>query len=47
MGSQTVKIEGKFAARVLDMTQHSACVAPIPAPVGKIMGPGCATVMIG
>ncbi len=46
-GSQTVKIEGKFAARVFDMTKHSACTAPIPAPVGKIMGPGCATVMIG
>ncbi|MED5373841.1 MAG: PAAR domain-containing protein [Myxococcota bacterium] len=47
MGSTTVKIEGKFAARILDMTKHAACTAPIPAPVGKIMGPGCATVMIG
>ncbi len=47
MGSMKVKIEGKFAARILDTTQHAQCVGPVPAPVGKIMGPGIATVMIG
>jgi len=47
VGSQKVKIEGKFAARVLDTTKHAQCVGPVPAPVGKIMGPGATTVMIG
>jgi len=45
--STTVKIEGKFAARILDMTKHDKCVGPVPAPTGKIIGPGCPTVMIG
>ena len=47
LGSFTVKIEGKLAARFGDMTKHMSCMAPIPAPVGKILGPGCATVMVG
>lgn len=47
MGSTTVMIGGLPAARVNDMTLHSACVAPIPSPVGKILPPGCPTVMIG
>ncbi|MFH1467899.1 MAG: PAAR domain-containing protein [Pseudomonadota bacterium] len=47
LGSFTVKIEGKFAARFGDMTKHPGCVGPIPAPVGKVLGPGAATVMIG
>ncbi len=46
-GSATVMIGGKAAARVDDITQHASCVAPIPAPVGKVMPPGCPTVMIG
>ena len=46
-GSATVIIGGKPAARVNDMTAHLSCVAPIPAPVGKILPPGCPTVMIG
>jgi len=29
------------------MTAHSACVAPIPSPTGKILPPCCPTVMIG
>ena len=41
------EIEGKLAARFGDMTKHMSCMAPIPAPVGKILGPGCATVMVG
>jgi uncharacterized Zn-binding protein involved in type VI secretion len=45
--SATVLIGGLGAARVGDMTAHAACVAPIPAPSGKIMPPGCATVLIG
>lgn len=46
-GSATVLIGGMPAARVNDMTFHPACVAPIPSPVGKILPPGCPTVMIG
>lgn len=46
-GSATVLIGGLPAARVLDMTSHPACVAPIPSPTGKILPPGCPTVMIG
>ena len=47
MGSTTVMIGGLPAARVNDLTMHSSCVAPIPGPAGKIMPPGCPTVMIG
>ena len=46
-GSGTVLIGGLPAARVGDMTLHSACMAPIPSPTGKILPPGCPTVMIG
>lgn len=46
-GSATVMIGGLPAARVADMTSHLACVAPIPSPTGKILPPGCPTVMIG
>jgi uncharacterized Zn-binding protein involved in type VI secretion len=46
-GSMTVFIGGLPAARVGDMSMHPACVAPIPSPVGKILPPGCPTVMIG
>jgi uncharacterized Zn-binding protein involved in type VI secretion len=45
--SMTVLINGLPAARVNDMSIHPACVAPIPAPIGKIMPPGCPTVKIG
>jgi uncharacterized Zn-binding protein involved in type VI secretion len=47
LGSMTVLVGGKPAARVNDMTMHASCVAPIPSPTGKIMPPGCPTVMIG
>lgn len=47
LGSFTVLVGGMPAARVNDMTSHASCVAPIPAPVGKILPPGCPTVMIG
>lgn len=47
MGSTTVMVGGMPAARVNDMTAHTSCVAPIPSPVGKIMPPGCLTVIIG
>jgi uncharacterized Zn-binding protein involved in type VI secretion len=47
LGSGTVLIGGMPAARVNDMTMHPTCVAPIPSPVGKVMPPGCPTVMIG
>ncbi len=46
-GSTTVMIGGLPAARVNDLTSHAGCVAPIPSPVGKILPPGCPTVMIG
>jgi len=46
-GSGSVLIGGLPAARVGDSTTHPACVAPIPAPRGKILPPGCATVIIG
>ncbi len=45
--SATVMIGGLPAARVGDMTMHSSCVAPIPSPTGKVLPPGCPTVMIG
>lgn len=47
MGSGTVLIGGLPAARVNDMTAHTSCVAPLPSPVGKILPPGCPTVIIG
>jgi len=46
-GSATVIIGGLPAARLNDMTMHPACVGPIPAPSGRVIGPGCPTVMIG
>jgi len=47
MGSTTVMIGGMPAARVGDMTNHASCVAPIPSPTGKVLPPGCPTVLIG
>ena len=50
VASTKVKIEGKFAARILDTTKHDKCMAPppaVPAPTGKILGPGVLTVLIG
>lgn len=46
-GSATVMIGGLPAARVDDITAHASCSGPIPSPVGKILPPGCPTVMIG
>lgn len=46
-GSGTVLIQNLPAARVGDMTAHTSCVAPIPSPVGKVLPPGCPTVIIG
>jgi uncharacterized Zn-binding protein involved in type VI secretion len=47
IGSPTVLISMKLAARVGDQTLHSSCVAPIPSPMGQILPPGCPTVIIG
>ncbi len=47
LGSATVLIGGLPAARVGDMTMHASCVAPLPSPIGKILPPGCPTVLIG
>lgn len=46
-GSSSVMIENLPAARINDMTAHASCVAPIPSPTGKVLPPGCPTVMIG
>ncbi len=46
-GSATVLIGKMPAARVNDPTIHPSCVAPIPSPTGKILPPGCPTVIIG
>jgi uncharacterized Zn-binding protein involved in type VI secretion len=46
-GEPTVMIGKMPAARVGDLTMHPSCVAPIPSPTGKILPPGCPTVMIG
>lgn len=47
LGSATVLIENMPAARVNDITAHTGCVAPIPSPTGKVLPPGCPTVLIG
>jgi uncharacterized Zn-binding protein involved in type VI secretion len=47
VGSATVMIDKLPAARLQDMVAFSSCVAPIPSPTGKIVGPGSPTVMIG
>lgn len=46
-GSATVLIGSLPAGRVNDMTAHTSCVAPIPSPTGKVLPPGCPTVLIG
>ena len=46
LGSFKVLIGGLPAARVGDPVAHPSCVAPIPSPVGKILPPGCPTVII-
>jgi uncharacterized Zn-binding protein involved in type VI secretion len=45
--SMTVLVGNLPAARASDMTAHVGCVAPIPGPTGKVLPPGCPTVMIG
>lgn len=47
LGSFTVLIGSLPAARVGDMVMFPSCVAPIPSPTGKILPPGCPTVIIG
>lgn len=47
LGSTTVLIGKLPAARAGDTTMHPSCVAPIPSPTGKILPPGCPTVLIG
>ncbi len=45
LGSTTVIVGGLPVARLNDMTSHASCVAPIPMPTGKIIGPGGPTVI--
>jgi len=47
LGSLSVLIGNLPAARTNDMTMHLSCVAPIPGLTGKVMPPGCITVLIG
>ena len=47
LGSFTVLMTNLPAARVNDMVAFMGCVAPIPSPTGKIIGPGVSTVQIG
>jgi uncharacterized Zn-binding protein involved in type VI secretion len=47
MGSSTVMLGGRPAARVGDLVSFASCVAPIPSPTGKILPPGSPTVIIG
>lgn len=47
MGSATVITGGLPAARLGDMVTYATCVAPIPSPTGKIIGPCALTVIIG
>jgi len=45
-GPSTVKIGKKPAARVDDLTRYAFCTAPNSLPVGKVLPPGCPTVII-
>jgi uncharacterized Zn-binding protein involved in type VI secretion len=47
LGSATVIVMGLPAARQDDMCAFTSCVAPIPAPVGKIISPVSTNVEIG
>lgn len=47
LGSASVSIGGLPAARVGDPTNHATCTAPIPSPSGKVLPPGCPSVIIG
>jgi uncharacterized Zn-binding protein involved in type VI secretion len=47
MGSMTVMIGGRPAARMGDLINFTSCVAPIPSPTGKILPPCSPTVIIG
>jgi uncharacterized Zn-binding protein involved in type VI secretion len=46
-GSATVMVGGLPLVRVGDMTSHPGCTFVIPMPTGKILPPGCPTVLIG
>src|ERR1700730_15084228 len=46
-GLPTVLIGNLPAARLGDLTAHPSCVAPIPSPTGKVLPPGCPTVLVG
>ena len=46
--SLTVMIGGLPAARINDLTAHPTCtIPPFVSPTGKILPPGCPTVLIG
>ena len=47
LGSFTVLIGNMPAARVNDMSAHMSGQSLIPSPTGKVLPPGCPTVIIG
>ena len=47
VGSPKTLIGKLPAARINDTTLHGSCVAPIPMPMGKVLPPGCPTVLVG
>jgi uncharacterized Zn-binding protein involved in type VI secretion len=47
IGSMSVRIGGMPAARVTDIVSYPGCVVGIASPMGKIIGPGSTTVIIG
>src|SRR5262245_30477008 len=46
-GSMSVMVNGKPFARADDIVAYASCVAPIPSPTGKIMGPCATKVQVG
>jgi len=46
-GSASVNVNGQPLARIGDTVSFPGCAGPIPCPTGKVIGPGCPTVMIG
>jgi uncharacterized Zn-binding protein involved in type VI secretion len=46
-GSVSVRIGGMPAARVTDIVSFPGCVTAIASPMGKVMGPGAPSVLIG
>ena len=46
VATSTVMAGGKPVAKLNDVVTFASCVAPIPSPTGKVIGPGCPTVIV-